>query len=114
MGLELLQNWNQCKTNTARKCDVIDRKRVQGDQESFCPHSLFHGQSAEMEGENAFQIFKRSRDYGFEYRTYISDGDNKVWSRVAGIYEPMKDRQNNPILDDDNKPVGNHTENRMQ
>ena len=76
-------NYNGKKSNP-KKCDILDFKR---DSSTFevCPHNLFHGQSAEMEGENAFIIFNRSMDYGFQYRTYISDGDNKVWSRLANI-----------------------------
>ena len=75
------------KKSNPKKRDCLDIKREAG----FipCPKNLFHGVSAEMEGENAAIMFRRAEDYGFQYRTYVSDGDAKVWPRLKDIYAPM-------------------------
>ena len=94
---ELTDVWlSKNKKTRVKRCNIL------GD---VCPRGLFHGQSAQMEGENAFQIFKRGPNYGFEYRTYISDGDNKVWHRLKDIYSPMYDQDKKPILDAAGNPV---------
>ena len=43
---------------------------------------LFHGSSAEMERENAIELFRESKKLGFRYMEYVCDGDIKVVSAV--------------------------------
>merc|ERR1711895_279617 len=45
---------------------------------SPCPRGRFHGSSSDMERHNALILFRRSKDIGFRYTTYVMDGDCKI------------------------------------
>ena len=45
---------------------------------SPCPRGRFHGSSSDMERHNALVLFRRSKDFGFRYTTYVMDGDCKI------------------------------------
>ena len=51
------------------------------DQDKYgtpCPRGRFHGSSSDMERHNALKLFRRSKDIGFRYTTYVMDGDCKI------------------------------------
>ena len=39
-----------------------------------------------MERKAAVELFARSKEFGFEYRTMVSDGDAKAYIDVFDIY----------------------------
>ena len=73
-------------TEKCTKCDKCDDKADNGN----CIFGKYHGGSGSMEIHNALILFKRSRQWGFRYTNYISDGDSKVLkaSREHDIYGP--------------------------
>ena len=70
---------------TGRALDVeVTAKCISGackDRDKYkspCPQGRFHGSSSDMERHNAMKLFKRSKDIGFRYTSYVMDGDCKI------------------------------------
>ena len=50
-----------------------------------CPDGKFHGASGDMEKYNAIELFSRSEAIGFQYTSWVGDGDNKCTKALAGL-----------------------------
>ncbi|KAK8372148.1 hypothetical protein O3P69_013535 [Scylla paramamosain] len=86
MDFELLSNF--CKSCSTKKKQLNDEEKFEEWRKNvhvgMC-QANFHGLSGRMEAECAIRMWGRSENLGFQYTTFLSDGDSSAFTAVTAM-----------------------------